>query len=170
MMQSSMITFVCVFLVGVLIIAAFIMIYSDSTRKVLKEEAAARKAAEEANRAKSQFLSNMSHDIRTPMNAIIGMTRIASNHLHEPDKVRNSLQKISYELDEEEGKRVSDVKLADGGSLKPDCVYTVSFLEGALPEDRMKGTETEITMTDALRNYIMAEGTVAPDTERVSFK
>ena len=51
-------------------------------------------AAEEANRAKSQFLSSMSHDIRTPMNAIIGMTAIAEAHLDDRERVRDSLRKI----------------------------------------------------------------------------
>ena len=40
-------------------------------------------SAEEANKAKSIFLSSMSHDIRTPMNGILGMTQIAMNHLNE---------------------------------------------------------------------------------------
>ena len=94
MKQSSMIAFISILLVSVLIIVAFILIYSDSTRKVLQAEEAARKAAENANLSKSQFLSNMSHDIRTPMNAIIGMTNIAVNHIEEPDKVKDCLKKI----------------------------------------------------------------------------
>ncbi len=50
--------------------------------------------ARNADTAKSAFLSNMSHDIRTPMNAIVGFTEIALAHLDEPDKVRDSLRKI----------------------------------------------------------------------------
>ena len=52
------------------------------------------KSAEEANKAKSIFLSSMSHDIRTPMNGILGMTQIAMNHLHDPAKILDCLQKI----------------------------------------------------------------------------
>lgn len=55
-------------------------------------------AVEEANRAneaKSEFLSRMSHDIRTSMNAIMGFTRVARNHLHEPDKILDCLDKIN---------------------------------------------------------------------------
>ena len=48
-----------------------------------------------ANLAKSNFLSSMSHDIRTPMNAIIGMTAIARANLHEPEKVNGCLGKIN---------------------------------------------------------------------------
>lgn len=51
--------------------------------------------AEEANKAKSDFLSTMSHDIRTPMNAIIGMTTLAEVHLDNREKVLDCLKKIS---------------------------------------------------------------------------
>ena len=51
--------------------------------------------AEEANRAKSDFLSSMSHDIRTPMNAIMGMTTLARAHLDQREKVENCLRKIT---------------------------------------------------------------------------
>lgn len=52
-------------------------------------------SAQNANNAKSQFLSNMSHDIRTPMNAIIGMTAIAGMNLDNPEKVKDCLRKVS---------------------------------------------------------------------------
>lgn len=55
---------------------------------------AAREQADAANRAKSEFLSNMSHDIRTPMNAIVGMTAIARAHADNPGTVSDSLKKI----------------------------------------------------------------------------
>lgn len=51
-------------------------------------------SAEKANTAKSAFLSNMSHDIRTPMNAIIGMTTIAQQYLHDPVRINSCLIKI----------------------------------------------------------------------------
>ncbi len=50
--------------------------------------------AQHANRAKTTFLSNMSHDIRTPMNAIIGFTTIAVSHIDKKDQVRDCLQKV----------------------------------------------------------------------------
>lgn len=52
-------------------------------------------SARQANQAKTQFLSSMSHDIRTPMNAIIGMTTIAGKHIDERDKVKDCLNKIN---------------------------------------------------------------------------
>lgn len=53
------------------------------------------KKAKEASRAKSDFLSRMSHDIRTPMNAIVGMGMIADSHKDDPEKLSDCLQKIS---------------------------------------------------------------------------
>lgn len=94
LIRSTIVTFLCMFLIGTLIVLAFILLYSDSTRKILRAEEAARKAAESANQSKSRFLSNMSHDIRTPMNAIIGMVKIAQDHIEERDKVKDCLKKI----------------------------------------------------------------------------
>ena len=54
----------------------------------------AHRQAEQASRAKSEFLSNMSHDIRTPMNAILGMTQIIKQHLNEPEKVKDCVEKM----------------------------------------------------------------------------
>lgn len=51
--------------------------------------------AETANRAKTDFLSTMSHDIRTPMNAIIGLTTIAEKNVNDPESVKENLHKIS---------------------------------------------------------------------------
>ena len=50
--------------------------------------------AERANKAKSEFLSNVSHDIRTPMNAIMGMTNIAMNNINNPAELKDCLDKI----------------------------------------------------------------------------
>lgn len=60
----------------------------------LKELKEAKQAAEEASRSKSEFLSNMSHDIRTPMNAIVGMTSIALANSDNPGRVQDCLKKI----------------------------------------------------------------------------
>lgn len=68
----------------------------DLIRKEKMQEAAlqaACEAAEAASRAKSEFLSHMSHDIRTPMNGIIGMTAIAAANIHDPQRVSDCLKK-----------------------------------------------------------------------------
>ncbi|MBU5627018.1 response regulator [Oscillibacter sp. MSJ-2] len=61
--------------------------------KLLLEEALQK--AERASQAKSDFLSRMSHDIRTPMNAIMGMTELAQHHIQNEDRLREYLEKIS---------------------------------------------------------------------------
>lgn len=86
---------VVIILGGVMLLSLFFLFYRNSMRRVFLAKEEARKSAESANAAKSRFLSNMSHDIRTPMNAIIGMTKLASDHVHEPDKVKEYLKNIS---------------------------------------------------------------------------
>lgn len=68
------------------------MRYELETRRLLSD---ALQRAEAANTAKSEFLSKISHDIRTPMNAIIGMTVLAENHADDPARVRDYLSKIA---------------------------------------------------------------------------
>lgn len=81
---------------SVLIILTLIFLrYFSITRSQLHELEKARQAALEANKAKSEFLANMSHDIRTPMNAIVGMTAIATAHIDDRKQVQNCLRKIT---------------------------------------------------------------------------
>ena len=64
----------------------------DAARRAAEK---AQKEAERANAAKQEFLSSMSHDIRTPMNAIIGMTALAANNTHNPERTQEYLRKIT---------------------------------------------------------------------------
>lgn len=70
-------------------------IYTKNLKTQMDEADRRRKDALEANKAKSIFLSNMSHDIRTPMNAIMGMTSIAMTNIDDKERVQNCLQKIT---------------------------------------------------------------------------
>lgn len=74
----------------------------EQKQKELEEETENRKnlfaayeSATMANEAKSNFLAQMSHDIRTPMNAVIGMTALAAAHVDEPERIKDCLEKIS---------------------------------------------------------------------------
>ena len=79
----------------------FVMSCTDVTESMRKERAQqqqleeALSMAQSANRAKTVFLNNMSHDIRTPMNAIIGFTGLAANHIDDKQLVKDYLSKIS---------------------------------------------------------------------------
>lgn len=67
----------------------------ENERKQQRELEKALTMAESSNRAKTTFLNSMSHDIRTPMNAIIGYTNLAQDHIDNTEKVQNYLGKIS---------------------------------------------------------------------------
>lgn len=69
--------------------------YFSMNRAQMKEIDEARQMAEKASRSKGEFLSNMSHDIRTPMNAIVGMNTIAMANIDDPQRVQDCLKKIS---------------------------------------------------------------------------
>ena len=103
--------FFMVLLVSSIAVAVILLMILKLLRKARKAEAAAKKAAndtqelnaklqvavekaESANHAKSTFLFNMSHDIRTPMNAIIGYADLASRHLDDPAKLEKYMENI----------------------------------------------------------------------------
>ena len=77
---------------GLLLLLVTDFLYMHSFNKKLRVMA---REAEAANKAKTDFLSTMSHDIRTPMNAIIGLTTIAEKNLGDPEAVGDNLRKIS---------------------------------------------------------------------------
>lgn len=83
----------CGVLLGAMLIV--FLAYWRFSHRQMAELARAQAEAVEANRAKSEFLSNMSHDIRTPMNAIVGMTAIAAANMNDSAKVQDCLHKIT---------------------------------------------------------------------------
>ncbi len=82
-------------MVILLSLVAMFLRYFMLNRAQMKELDEARREAEIASKSKGEFLSNMSHDIRTPMNAIVGMTAIATAHIDDPQQVQNCLKKIT---------------------------------------------------------------------------
>lgn len=80
-----------------ILIALFLIFcfYYKMSRQQMRDLDLARKDALKATKAKSEFLSNMSHDIRTPMNAIVGMTAIAVTHIDDKEQVQHCLRKIT---------------------------------------------------------------------------
>ncbi len=90
----------CCLILGMLILG-FIKYYRMTRQQVQELDEAkqsadhARESAERASQAKSEFLSNMSHDIRTPMNGIMGMTTVAIANINNTPQVRSCLKKIN---------------------------------------------------------------------------
>ena len=114
----------------------YILVMSDRTadKKINQALSEAVRAAETANRAKSTFLSNMSHDIRTPMNAIIGFTTLAVSNMDDKERVRDYLSKI----------------LASGNHL-------LSLINDILDMSRIESgkihlEETEVNLSDVLHD------------------
>lgn len=81
-----------IILFGLLVV---FILYLNLSRRQMEELEKEREEAVHATRAKSEFLSNMSHDIRTPMNAIVGMTAIAVANIDDKKQIQNCLKKIT---------------------------------------------------------------------------
>ncbi|MCF0261947.1 MAG: sensor histidine kinase, partial [Sphaerochaetaceae bacterium] len=121
------------FVLGLLFIFWHFLALNKQNISLLKK---AENEAKRANQAKSEFLSNMSHDIRTPMNAIMGMTDIALSRIDNKQEVEASLNKI----------RLSGRQLL---SLIND-VLDMSKIESG----KMILSETDISLTDTIENII----------------
>ncbi len=112
------------------------------------------KAAEEANQAKSRFLSSMSHDIRTPMNAIVGMTSIALSHIDEKARVQDCLRKIQTASSHLMSlvNDVLDMSRIDSGRMAlseedfslPDLVHEVAVIVGPQAAQKRQALHTDI--------------------------
>ena len=147
----------------------YILDLSDRTKykKINQRLEDAVHTAENASRAKTTFLNNMSHDIRTPMNAIIGFTNIAMKHDPKPE-VKNCLQKIGESSDHllTLSNDVLDISRIESGKIKfapipvditsvPDTV--LSIMQGFLANrnlifrTNLAIAETPYVMADAVR-------------------
>ena len=93
-MDRTIATMVVCIVIFIVLLCIF-FVYYKMTCQQLADLDEAREEALAATKAKSTFLSNMSHDIRTPMNAIVGMTAIAITHVDDKEQVLNCLKKIT---------------------------------------------------------------------------
>ncbi len=83
------------FMLLVAVFAVAFIVYAVFSYRQLKKQQELKRNAEKANKSKSEFLSNMSHDIRTPMNVIVGMTDIALSNIDDKARTENCLNKIA---------------------------------------------------------------------------
>ncbi len=118
----------------------------DGARKAAEK---AQKEAEQANAAKQEFLSSMSHDIRTPMNAIIGMTSLATARTHNPEQVQEYLRKIALSSKHLLGliNDVLDISKIESGkmTLNVEQMWLREVMEGIaniiLPQIKLKNQQ-----------------------------
>lgn len=122
-------------------------------------------AATLANRAKSEFLSRMSHDIRTPMNAIIGMTAIAETHLNQPERIEDCLMKITTASKLLLGliNEVLDMSKIESGSivLSEDELGLPDLVQGIVamvqPAIKSKNQRFEVHLNDVRNENVISD-------------
>lgn len=122
-------------------------------------------AADAANKAKTTFLNSMSHDIRTPMNAIIGFTELSKNHIDDKDKVADYLDKIQSSSEHLLSliNDVLDMSRIESGKVqietKPESIRTIlNDIESILQND-MKAKQLDFTVEtqDIENEYVICD-------------
>lgn len=121
--------------------------------------------AEAASEAKTQFLSRMSHDIRTPLNAIVGMTAIAGTHLDEPEKIKDCLSKINTASKHLLAlvNEVLDMSKIESGKvdLEEEAFSLADILDNMLtmvrPEIKRRAHDINITTEDVVHENVIGD-------------
>ena len=134
--------------------------------RFLNELEKARQIALEASTAKSKFLANMSHDIRTPMNAIVGMTAIATAHIDDQKQVQNCLRKITLSSKHLLGliNDVLDMSKIESGklTLTTDQISLKEVVEGIVnimqPQIKAKRQTFNIHVENILTENVWCDG------------
>ena len=145
---------------------AVFLVYFRMSQNQLKAVEKAQREAEHANRAKSEFLSNMSHDIRTPMNAIVGMTAIAAANMDRPEQVRDCLRKIALSSKHLLGliNDVLDMSKIESGklTLNPDMVSLREAMESIVsiiqPQVKARNQVFDIFIRDIQTEKVVCDG------------
>lgn len=139
--------------------------YLRLTRRQIQALQQARREAEHANRAKSEFLSSMSHDIRTPMNAIVGMTAIATANIDNKQQVQNCLKKIGLSSKHLLGliNDVLDMSKIESGkmTLNMDQVSLREMLESIVsivqPQVKAKKQHFDVVISDLISEDVCCD-------------
>ena len=134
----------------------------EETQNTVAEALAAAKAA---SKAKSDFLANMSHDIRTPMNAIIGMTALIEHDAESPEKIREYTKKVNNSSQHLLGliNEVLDMSKIESGKLvlnsaEFDLKELLEQVEaGFRPQMNAKGQKFSITINQISHNWLIGD-------------
>lgn len=166
--QNSVITF-CIFMITIVFLFVLYIHFNLSKQAQLESaKAAAEQAlqiAKEANKAKSVFLANMSHDIRTPMNAIVGFATLLGTEAENPDKVKEYAKKIMLSSHHMLGliNDVLDMGKIESGKISLNMTKTnlAKFIENMntiiRPQMKAKGHRFEIRLNQVQHEMIYAD-------------
>lgn len=146
---------ICIAVILMVLLIIFAL-YFRMTQKQIYALDAARQEAIHATQAKSEFLSNMSHDIRTPMNAIVGMTAIATANINDTQQVRNCLKKITLSSKHLLGliNDVLDMSKIESGkmTLNPDLISLREVMDSIVsiiqPQIKAKNQQFDVYIHD----------------------
>ena len=140
--------------------------YFRLTRRQMRQLSQAWQDADAATKAKSEFLSNMSHDIRTPMNAIVGMTAIATANIDDKEQVQNCLKKITLSSKHLLGliNDVLDMSKIESGkmTLSMDRISLREVMESIVsiiqPQVRIKNQQFHVSIHDISTENVYCDG------------
>lgn len=153
--------------VAILILLTLIFArYFKITRSQINELEKVSEEAFEASKAKSEFLANMSHDIRTPMNAIVGMTAIATAHIDDKEQVSSCLKKIALSSKHLLGliNDILDMSKIESGkmTISNELVSIREILEGIVsiiqPQLKAKKQDFEIHVDCDITENVWSDG------------
>ncbi len=156
---------VSVSILAVISAAMIIIMILSLTRSANKKLKQAAEAERKANQAKTTFLSSMSHDIRTPMNAIVGMTNLAIAHMDNPSYVQDCLAKVKLSSDHLLT-LINDVldisKVESGQTILVSSTFSLleemeKLSEIVAPQIEEKNQIFEMCTDDLLVNYLYAD-------------
>ena len=149
----------------VIYIVVFIMYYRAARAQMIESDKAKSEAIR-ANKAKSEFLSNMSHDIRTPMNAIVGMTAIATANIDDRQQLMNCLKKITLSSRHLLGliNDILDMSKIESGkmTLNPDMVSLRESMDSIVtiiqPQIKSKNQVFDVFISNILAENVYCDG------------
>ena len=140
--------------------------YFQMSNAQIKELEKSRHEAAAASKAKSEFLANMSHDIRTPMNAIVGMTAIATAHIGDLEQVKNCLRKIALSSKQLLGliNDVLDMSKVESGkmTMTAENISLKELFDGIVsimqPQINAKGQHFEVHVDKVRTENVVCDG------------
>ncbi len=163
---NSLRVFLMVIIMMFTIFIVVFIVYYRITRFQMIEIDKARSEAIRANKAKSEFLSNMSHDIRTPMNAIVGMTAIATANIDDRQQLMNCLKKITLSSRHLLGliNDILDMSKIESGkmTLNPDMVSLREAMDSIVtiiqPQIKSKNQVFDVFISNILAENVYCDG------------